>query len=68
MMSCDDMKKLSNEKREKLLKELDESLIGHITIAMGEWEQEAAEELQSKNLDPSFASLVTARFSRRIRR
>jgi len=62
------MKKLSNEKREKLLKELDESLMGHITIAMGEWEQETAEELRAKNLDPNFASLVTARFSRRIRR
>ena len=62
------MKKLSNEKREKLLKELDESLIGHIAIAMGEWEQETAEELRAKNLDPNIASLVTARFSRRIRR
>jgi hypothetical protein len=50
------------------MKELDESLLAHVTIAMGEWEQETAAELQSKNLDPSFASLVTARFSRRIRR
>ena len=62
------MKKLSNEKREKLMKDMDASLLGHITIAMGEWEQETAEELQVKNLDPSFTSLVTARFSRRIRR
>jgi hypothetical protein len=62
------MKKLSNEKREKLMKDLDESLLAHVTTAMGEWEQETAEELQSKNLDPNFASLVTARFSRRIRR
>jgi len=62
------MKKLSNEKRERLLKELDESLLGHIAIAMGEREQETAEELRAKSLDPNFASLVTAGFSRRIRR
>ena len=62
------MKKLSTGKREKLIKELDESLLAYIAIAMGEWEQETAEELQTKNLDPSFALLVTARFSRRIRR
>jgi len=58
------MKKLSNRKREELMKELDESLLAHITIAMGEWEQDTAEELRAKNLDPNFASLVTARFSR----
>ena len=62
------MKKLNNDKREKLLKELDESLLAHIAIAMGKWEQETAEQLRAKNLDPNFASLVTARFSRRIRR
>jgi uncharacterized membrane protein len=62
------MKKLSNGKREELLKELDENLLAHITIAMGEWEQETAEELRAKNLDPNFASFVTARFSRRIRK
>ena len=62
------MNKLSNEKREKLLKKLDESLLAHIAIAMGEWEKETAEELRRKRLDPNFASLVTARFSRRIRR
>jgi len=30
------MKKLSTGKREKLIKELDESLLAHIAIAMGE--------------------------------
>jgi len=43
------MKKLSTDKREKLIKELNESLLAHIAIAMGEWEQETAEELQTKN-------------------